>query len=67
MDEKRLLDERESANRLGLSLATLRRRRARGLPPAWVCLGKRILYRAQDLDDLIEASLVRPAANEDQR
>jgi predicted DNA-binding transcriptional regulator AlpA len=54
-----LLDEREAARSLGLSVPTLRRRRLLRQPPQWVKLGARVLYRKQDLDSLIEASLVR--------
>jgi hypothetical protein len=54
-----LCDEREAARRLGLSVATMRRRRLQRQPPAWVKLGFRVLYRRQDLDSFIDANLVR--------
>lgn len=55
-----LLDEKEAGRRLGLSVATMRRRRLLRLPPAWVKLGGRVLYRPLDLDTFIEANLVQP-------
>jgi hypothetical protein len=54
-----LCDEREAARRLGLSVATLRRRRLNQQPPIWVKLGGRVLYRKQDLESFIEANVVR--------
>ncbi len=54
-----LCDEREAARRLGLSVATLRRRRLRRQPPVWAKLGSRVLYRKQDLESFIEANVVR--------
>lgn len=57
--ETDLFDEREAARRLGLSVATLRRRRLLRQPPAWVKLGGRVLYRAVDLNAFVEANVVR--------
>ena len=54
-----LCNEREAAHRLGLSVATLRRRRRHRQPPVWVRLGSRILYRKQDLETFVEANIVR--------
>ncbi len=59
-----LLHERDAARRLGLSVATLRRRRLNQQPPAWVKLGARVLYRVQDLESFIEAHLIRPLDTE---
>ena len=53
-----LCDEREAARRLGLSVATLRRRRRHQQPPVWVTLGFRIFYRTQDLESFIAANVV---------
>lgn len=53
-----LFNEREAAQRLGLSVATLRRRRQHRQPPIWVKLGSRIFYRKQDLESFIEANVV---------
>jgi hypothetical protein len=54
----KLCDERQAARRLGLSIATLRRRRQNRQPPIWVKLGFRVFYREQDLESFIEANVV---------
>jgi hypothetical protein len=60
MDSKTtLLNEREAARWLGLSVATMRRRRLLRQPPAWVKLGARVLYRKQDLEFFVTANVVR--------
>jgi hypothetical protein len=53
-----LCDEREAARRLGLSVATLRRRRRHRQPPVWVKLGFRVFYRKRDLESFIEANVI---------
>ncbi len=58
MTDIELFDEREAARRLGLSVATLRRRRLLRQPPTFVKLGGRVLYRQSDLGTLIEENLV---------
>jgi predicted DNA-binding transcriptional regulator AlpA len=57
--ETRLLNEREAASLLGLSVATLRRRRLLRHPPAWAKLGARVLYKESELIAFIEANMVR--------
>jgi hypothetical protein len=59
-----LFDEREAARRLGLSVATMRRRRLLRRPPAWVKLGGRVLYRALELDAFVEANVVQLGPSE---
>ena len=54
-----LLDEKEAARRLGLSVASMRRRRLLRQPPVWVKLGGRVLYRPRDLDAYVESCVVR--------
>lgn len=56
--ETGLFDEREAARRLGLSVATMRRRRLLRRPPVWVKLGARVLYRNSDLEAFVEANVV---------
>jgi len=58
MSEAFLRNEHEAARRLGLSVATMRRRRLLKLPPRWAKLGGRVLYREVDLDAFVEANLV---------
>jgi hypothetical protein len=54
-----LFDEHEAARRLGLSVATMRRRRLLRLPPVWVKLGGRVLYQNADLEAFVQANVVR--------
>ena len=54
-----LFDEREAARRLGLSVATIRRRRLLRQPPAWIKLGGRVFYRARELDAFVDANLTQ--------
>ena len=50
------LTEKEAANYLGLSLSTMRRRRAAGRPPRFLRIGGSIRYTKQELDRFIEFS-----------
>jgi predicted DNA-binding transcriptional regulator AlpA len=52
-----LLTERQVAERLSVSLATLRRRRCEGRPPAFVKIGASVRYRTEDIDAFVESSL----------
>jgi len=58
-DLSRLLNERQVAAALGVSVGTVRRRRFLRQPPAWVKLGRRVLYRKQDLEAFINANIIR--------
>jgi excisionase family DNA binding protein len=53
-----LLTETEAAERLRVSLATLRRRRCEGRAPAYIKVGASVRYRVEDLDAFIESCLV---------
>jgi predicted DNA-binding transcriptional regulator AlpA len=53
-----LLTEKDASELLSLSLATLRRRRTEGRPPRFVKIGASVRYRAEDLDDFVQSSLV---------
>jgi len=55
-----LLSEEEAAKYLGLSQACLRKRRRLGKTPAYIRIGRRILYQLQDLDALIASGRVDP-------
>ena len=50
------LTEQEAATYLGLSLSTMRRRRAAGRPPRFLKMGGSIRYTKQELDRFIEFS-----------
>ena len=58
-----LINERDAARRLGLSVATMRRRRLFRLPPTWAKLGGRVLYREEDLEEFVAANLVSAAVS----
>jgi predicted DNA-binding transcriptional regulator AlpA len=50
-----VLSEREVAKRLGISLASLQRRRLEGDGPAHARIGNRLLYRWDDVERWFEA------------
>ena len=52
----RLLNEHDAADLLGLSVATLRRWRWAGRPPAFVKVGAAVRYDPDVLADFVEAS-----------
>jgi len=56
---RKLLNEHEAAAFLGLSVGTMRRRRLTREPPLWVKLGRRVLYRRNDLEFFVNANLIR--------
>jgi predicted DNA-binding transcriptional regulator AlpA len=53
-----LLNETQVAEQLGVSLATLRRRRSEGRPPNFLRIGTSVKYRPEDIDDFLEACSV---------
>jgi predicted DNA-binding transcriptional regulator AlpA len=54
----RALTEREVADRLGLSVATLRAWRFRGKGPRFLRLGRSVRYLRADIDHFVRASTV---------
>jgi hypothetical protein len=54
-----LLTQREAARALRLSERTLERSRVTGFGPPFCKLGRRVLYRADDLDQWIATRVVR--------
>ncbi len=52
---QRLLDERKAADRLGLSVKTLRRWRWAGHPPAFIKIGRAVRYDPEVIEALIAA------------
>jgi excisionase family DNA binding protein len=54
----RALTEREVAERLGLSVATLRAWRHRGKGPRFLRLGRSVRYLPADVDDFVRVSAV---------
>jgi excisionase family DNA binding protein len=57
-DSARALTEREVAELLGLSVATLRAWRHRGKGPRFLRLGRSVRYLPSDVDDFVRASAV---------
>ena len=57
-DTARALTEREVADMLGLSVATLRAWRHRGKGPRFLRLGRSVRYLPSDLADFVRASAV---------
>ena len=57
-DSARALTEREVAELLGLSVATLRAWRHRGKGPRFLRLGRSVRYLPADLDEFVRASAV---------
>lgn len=60
-----LLNEKEAAEMLSVSLATLRRRRSEGRPPQFVKIGSSVRYRLEHLEAFIAASVVPVAAEKE--
>jgi hypothetical protein len=58
-----LRSNKEAADRLGISVSNLNHRRVAGLDPAFVKLGRRVMYRDEDLDAFI-AKNVRQSTTE---
>lgn len=52
------LTERDVADQLGLSVATLRAWRHRGKGPRFVRFGRAVRYLAADIDDFVRANVV---------
>jgi excisionase family DNA binding protein len=53
----RLLDQREAARILGVSVRTLERHRISGTGPQFCRIGRLVRYRERDLDDWVSRSL----------
>lgn len=57
-----MLSEIEAAEYLGLKIGSLRTARCRDRGPAYIKLGRRILYRPDDLRAYVEARRIVPQA-----
>jgi predicted DNA-binding transcriptional regulator AlpA len=58
MNNTNLMTEKEAAEKLAVSLATLRRRRLERRPPDWVKIGASVRYKVEDLESFIESCVV---------
>ena len=56
MQNPLVLDAGETARRLGLSISTLAKMRLYGTGPVYSKLGRRVVYRLEDLESWIEAN-----------
>lgn len=68
--QDRLLNEKEAAEYLGVSVGYLRLSRMNGYvgsgdddPPPWIKFGRHVRYRRQDLDAWIQAHVVTSSHN----
>lgn len=61
MEKQQVLDEKQAADYVGLSVRTLQSRRFNSLTPAFLKLGRSVRYRLTDLDAFLEAHRVDPA------
>ena len=60
--EQRLLNELEVAERLNMRVATLRRWRFAGKPPAYVKVGAAVRYRPCDIEAFVISGRIDPEA-----
>lgn len=59
-NNKKLLNEKQAAEILGLKVNTMRTRRARKQPPIYFKVGYKVYYDLKDLQDFIEGGKVMP-------
>ena len=59
-----LLDQKQTAHFLGLSVRTLERHRLAGTGPLYVRVGRLVRYRQQDLADFVERNVRRSTSEE---
>lgn len=64
IDELRTLSAGEAADALGLAPGTLAKLRLSGLGPVYLKLGRRVRYRAADLEAYMQARLRRSTSEE---
>ena len=58
MHDSALLSTRDAAAYLALSPRTLEKWRTRGVGPAYSRIGRRVVYRRDDLDEFVAAGVV---------
>jgi predicted DNA-binding transcriptional regulator AlpA len=59
-DRERAITENEAADRLGLSVKTLRAWRCRGRGPKFMRFGRAVRYLPSDLDEFVSVNTVTP-------
>lgn len=60
-DAVEMLNEKQAAQYLGLSVRTLQGYRCQMRPPAWIKLGRAVRYLRSDLDRFLNSNRVEPA------
>jgi predicted DNA-binding transcriptional regulator AlpA len=55
-----LWNEVEVAERLGIQVSTLRKRRLQRRPPAWIKVGRSVRYEPADVEQFVAAQRVEP-------
>jgi predicted site-specific integrase-resolvase len=56
--DKEVMNTKQAADWLGLSVSTMNQWRANGLGPTYVRMGGRIAYRIQDLREWVKGAVV---------
>lgn len=59
MEHQIAIDEIEASARIGVPVSSLQKMRMRGNGPAFAKIGQRVRYRVADLQDFVDAHLVR--------
>ena len=54
-----MLDEKQTAGALKVSVALLRKNRSKGIGCPYVKIGRRVVYRVQDVNEYLTARTVR--------
>jgi excisionase family DNA binding protein len=62
-----ILNAIKAAQYVGLSASTLAKMRLSGNSPAFLKLGRRVLYRRSDLDEWLESRIARDTSDADAR
>lgn len=57
-DALRCLNEKQAAEALGISVALIRKHRVKGVGCPYVKIGRRVVYRAQDVEAFMKACTV---------
>lgn len=57
-DSFRALNEKQAAEALGISVALIRKHRVKGVGCPYVKIGRRVVYRAQDVEAFMKSCTV---------
>lgn len=64
LDQLRTMSAAEAANAIGLAPSTLAKLRLSGLGPVYLKLGRRVRYRATDIEAYLQSRLRRSTSEE---